>query len=67
MKHGIIAAAIRYGQEERVGSGQWAGGVMGISDRDYMRVDLPKASRKKHAPGWWARLRFLLWRLVRRR
>ncbi len=39
---------------------------MGLSDRDYMR-HAAGPRRRPRRPTWWQRLRFLLWRLLRRR
>jgi len=37
---------------------------MGLSDRDYMKAgNVPAGTR----PGWWQRLRFWFWCLLRRR
>jgi len=49
---------------------------MGLSDRDYMRVDSPKRQagpprphvrRAQNTPAFWARLRFWLWSLKNRK
>jgi len=37
---------------------------MGLSDREYMKRDFKADSKKA---SWFARLRFFLWRLFRRR